>query len=66
MIASLVIPAYNERVRIESCMRRVAEWVRTRPGEASWEVILADDGSTDDTVERARAIARCAAGSPAR
>jgi dolichyl-phosphate beta-glucosyltransferase len=58
VIASLVIPAYNERVRIESCMRRVAEWVRTRPGEASWEVILADDGSTDDTVERARAIAR--------
>ncbi len=58
MIASLVIPAYNERVRIESCIRRVAEWVRTRPGEVSWEVILADDGSTDDTVERARAIAR--------
>ena len=58
MTASLVIPAYNERGRIEACVRAVAGWVRTRPGDDDWEVIVVDDGSTDDTAERARSVAR--------
>jgi dolichyl-phosphate beta-glucosyltransferase len=48
-IASLVIPAYNERSRIEACLRAVNEWVRSRPGGWDWEVILVDDGSKDGT-----------------
>jgi dolichyl-phosphate beta-glucosyltransferase len=48
-VASLVIPAYNERNRIEACLRSVAEWVRARPGGWVWEVILVDDGSSDGT-----------------
>jgi dolichyl-phosphate beta-glucosyltransferase len=56
-IASLVIPAYNERNRIEACLRSVAEWVRSRPGGWDWEVILVDDGSTDGTKAAARRIA---------
>ena len=48
-IASLVIPAYNERNRIEACLRAVADWVRSRPGGWEWEVVLVDDGSTDGT-----------------
>ena len=58
MTASLVIPAYNERARIEACVRGVSEWVRTRPGGQPWEVILVDDGSTDGTAERARVLAK--------
>ena len=57
MTASLVLPAYNESGRIEACIRGVAEWLRSNPGATAWEVILVDDGSTDDTKERARAIA---------
>ena len=56
-IASLVIPAYNERKRIEGCLRSVADWVRSRPGGWEWEVILVDDGSTDGTKGIARRLA---------
>jgi dolichyl-phosphate beta-glucosyltransferase len=56
-VASLVIPAYNERNRIEACLRSVAEWVRSRPGGWDWEVVLVDDGSTDGTKGIARALA---------
>ncbi len=56
-VASLVIPAYNESGRIENCIRSAARWAAERHGDRSWEVILVNDGSTDDTVERARRIA---------
>jgi dolichyl-phosphate beta-glucosyltransferase len=56
-IASLVIPAYNERRRIEACIRGVAEWVRGRPGGWDWEVLLVDDGSEDGTLAAARRTA---------
>jgi glycosyltransferase involved in cell wall biosynthesis len=56
-VASLVIPAYDERNRIEACLRSVAGWIRTRPGGWNWEVILVDDGSSDGTKGAARQIA---------
>jgi len=55
--ASLVIPAYNEARRIEACVRDVAPWAHQRPGGHDWEVIVVDDGSADDTAERARRMA---------
>lgn len=55
--ASLVIPAFDERNRVEDCLRAVAGWVRSRPGGLDWEVVLVDDGSTDDTSELARRVA---------
>ena len=56
-VASLVLPAYNERNRIEACLRSVADWVGTRPGGWDWEVILVDDGSSDATFSAARQLA---------
>jgi dolichyl-phosphate beta-glucosyltransferase len=55
--ASLVIPAFNERKRIEACLREVAQWRRSMPGGWDWEVLLVDDGSSDATVP---AAAQCA------
>jgi dolichyl-phosphate beta-glucosyltransferase len=55
--ATLVVPAYNESSRIENCVRSAARWAHSRPGGWDWEVILVDDGSTDDTVAKAHRFA---------
>jgi rSAM/selenodomain-associated transferase 2 len=47
---SVVIPTLNEEARIERQLRRVA-------ADAGWhEVIVVDGGSSDRTIERARAV----------
>lgn len=54
MRLSLVIPAYNEASRLDGTVREVAAWVaRHAPGS---ELIVIDDGSTDDTRGRLSAI----------
>ncbi len=47
--ASLVVPAFNERDRIGSCLRGIGDWLRTNPGGWEWEVFVVDDGSSDGT-----------------
>jgi glycosyltransferase involved in cell wall biosynthesis len=44
---SIVIPAYNESLRIEGTLGRVLECIETRGWDA--EVLVVDDGSSDDT-----------------
>ena len=44
---SVVIPAYNESSRIDRALGRVTAFLRGRRG--TWEVIVVDDGSTDQT-----------------
>ncbi len=61
MKASLVIPAFNERARIEACVRGVADWLSEDSSGWSWEVLIVDDGSTDGTKAAAE---RAAAGVP--
>lgn len=51
---SIVIPAYNEAVRLQNTLTAVVDYLRE-----SWpdgEVIVVDDGSADDTAGIARAI----------
>lgn len=52
---SIVIPAYNERARIEDTLRSVIDCVRARNWSA--EVVVVDDGSRDNTPELVRAFA---------
>ena len=44
---SLVIPVYNESSRIGACLEHLTSWASTR--RESFEIIVVDDGSTDDT-----------------
>lgn len=46
---SIVIPAYNEALRIEDALERVVGCVGRRKWDA--EVLVVDDGSTDETVD---------------
>lgn len=56
MDLSIVIPAYNESVRLGATLSRVSEYAcaRARPHE----IIVVDDGSTDATCDLVRAAER--------
>ena len=44
---SVVIPAFNEELRVGSTLEKVGEYLQTRNFET--ELILVDDGSSDGT-----------------
>lgn len=54
---SVILPIFNESEAIVPVLREVAEVLeRSFPGE--WELLAVNDGSTDDTGERIRGVAR--------
>jgi len=56
-LLSVVVPAYNERARIDAALRDLSSALATLV--PSWEIRVVDDGSTDDTATLAeRASAR--------
>ena len=55
--ASLVVPAFDERGRIERAIAAISAWRRSKPGGWDWEVIVVDDGSSDGTADIARRAA---------
>lgn len=52
---SVVIPAYNEQNRLPKTVLKTLGWFAQNPIE--YELIIADDGSTDDTLELAKLFA---------
>lgn len=53
---SIVVPAYNESARLGESLRRIIDYVRQQRDET--EIIIVDDGSTDDTSAIAEAAGR--------
>ena len=54
-LLSLIIPAYNERRRLPLTLRELGKYLASRSGPV--EIVLVDDGSSDDTAAVARAHA---------
>ena len=52
-LLSVVIPAYDEAERLPGTLKRVTAYLRAEV--RSFEIVVVDDGSGDDTAERARA-----------
>jgi dolichyl-phosphate beta-glucosyltransferase len=48
---SVVIPAYNEEARLQSSLLTVLEHMPSLAKSPVWEIIVADDGSTDGTAK---------------
>ena len=59
MCLSVVIPAYNEELRLPATLERVAQYLQGLQRRA--EILVVDDGSTDRTAERAGEFARAGA-----
>ena len=51
---SIIIPAYNESDRIKASLQKAIDYLGNKDYE--YEIIVADDGSTDDTVEIANSF----------
>jgi dolichyl-phosphate beta-glucosyltransferase len=54
-LLSLVVPAYNEEARLPTSLKKITDYLQTQPYD--WEVIVADDGSEDETAAVAEAFA---------
>ena len=44
---AIIVPAFNEALRIESTLEELCDYLRTQPW--TWEIVVVDDGSTDAT-----------------
>lgn len=51
---TVIVPAYNESFRIERSLRTILEYLEKQ--DYSADVMLVDDGSTDDTAAAARSL----------
>ena len=55
---SIVIPAYNEADRLPQSLARIRAFLQAQAWEATTEVIVVDDGSTDGTVASVARLVR--------
>jgi len=56
MLVNITFPVFNEEAQLAASLQRVARFLATQP-QYEWELVVADNGSEDRTLEKAREIA---------
>jgi polyisoprenyl-phosphate glycosyltransferase len=56
-VISVIIPAHNESQGIERAVKQIAN-ILTACINNAWEIIVVDDGSSDDTYQKVRALSQ--------
>jgi glycosyltransferase involved in cell wall biosynthesis len=57
-LVSLVVPAYNEAAIVQSNLAKLCRHMESLEARYRWEIVLINDGSTDETGDLAEAFAR--------
>lgn len=57
-LVSLIVPAYNEAAIIEKNLAILCDYMTSLEGDYRWEMLVINDGSRDDTGEKAESFAR--------
>ena len=53
----ITLPVYNESMVLDASVRTVHAWCNMHLSNFDWNILIADNGSTDDTLARAHALA---------
>jgi glycosyltransferase involved in cell wall biosynthesis len=56
-LVSLVVPAYNEAPIVQTNLALLCNYMETISAEYRWEIVFVDDGSVDETLKLALALA---------
>lgn len=57
-LVSLIVPAYNEAAIIEENLSILEQYMQSLRGDYRWEILVVNDGSTDETGQLAEFFAR--------
>jgi len=57
-LVSLVVPAYNEAMMIETNLQKLCDYMQGLEADYEWEIVLINDGSTDCTGDIVESFAR--------
>lgn len=60
-LVNVTLPVFNEEGQLAKSVARLSEFLASEPGY-TWEVVIADNGSTDRTIEVAKGLEREATG----
>jgi glycosyltransferase involved in cell wall biosynthesis len=58
ILVSVVVPAYNEATIVQKNLAKLCEYMESLENQYTWEMIIVNDGSTDETGELAEAFAK--------
>lgn len=57
MKINITIPVLNEETKLGVAIQRLSQWVADNGGNCEWEIVIADNGSTDRTAAIGRDLA---------